>query len=669
MPKLFDISSNSQQNVHVAAGRDSGIAFVDSKVKDPNGSLTPEDRSFSVWQNAWSTLIKIFQGNITMSGSGNITLNAGGDIHQTTHNKQTTVSGGNASYTKGESIHIKGEISQDERAKLQQYHAYLDQMQAAYNTAFQNTPGEQIACPNCAQEHLADTKSDSWNIILDTIRQYTDGIPWTQGPFGVLKFIITKVYVALLGVVTNLGLNGGKGCGPGCNNGLKVGLSQPLNAAQNAVTNMMQDLAPQMNALTASMNSNSGEVVPYSHGVLFVIGDPQGAPKNSCYNSQTPPTYHNYPSNLRPSSGLQNKLRVTTEGNCKQVVYTPPLQSPFGNMMMNVQNNIKITCGNAGMDLLSTGEIAIKGGSVHINGSQGEVSVTSSNLTTIGGANVLISADPKTGESGFTVDSKHTFINGAFNVKGDSAMLGSLTVDGALHTNYINCPAMAAPSTLCGTDSIASHGANWSYEGLALNELNFDTKLLNLLLQPGSMDIYFGITVVAMETYNLAMMALPIEAAITGEYLGYAIVDDAVGISFGYVFNYPHNHSLPPGDHTHETPVPRGGFWKRADGAGMQRSTGNPAPTPAPTSGTFPSPAPRCYHGGCGGGGLFSKVRNETYGINSDDAFNNGNFVTTTVVRNPDGSIYPPPDLTYRVVNDHGSSAQPSLSGTAGVTC
>ena len=121
MPNLFEANQNSQQGVHVQAGRDSGIAFVDSKVKDPSGSQTPEDRSFSVWQNAWRTLIKIFQGNITLSGSSNISINAANEVHLTAHNMQTTTSGGNASYTQGESVHIKGTVGGDEREKIKKY--------------------------------------------------------------------------------------------------------------------------------------------------------------------------------------------------------------------------------------------------------------------------------------------------------------------------------------------------------------------------------------------------------------------------------------------------------------------------------------------------------------------------------------------------------------------
>jgi hypothetical protein len=96
----------------------------------------------------------------------------------------------------------------------------------------------------------------------------------------------------------------------------------------------------------------------------------------------------------------------------------------------------------------------------------------------------------------------------------------------------------------------------------------------------------------------------------------------------------------------------------------------------APANTTFPRPGPSSWGGGCGGGGLYSKVRNQKYGINSDDAFDGGNFVTTTAKRNPDGSLTTPIDLTYRIVTDLGDGVTITPDGnvttvpaTTGVNC
>jgi len=653
MPKPIDYTKNKESQVHHTSGRYSGIQFVDNKQVDPNGSQSPKDKSFSYWGNSWNTFTKIFTGNIFSNAPGNISLNAGEEVHITAHNKQETTSGGSAVYNKGETVHNHGEMTDEDKAKMKEYQGYLDQITQKAQDAIKNTAAEKVTCPNCAQMHLIDDKSDQWVIILDYIRRIVDNFPYLTFPFAVLRTLIMKVYVPLLGQKTNLGLNGGEGCGPGCKSGEKDGMSLKMQAGEKAVKDEMEKLSDKMNKLTIAMKNSSATAKVHKDSEIHIYGDPTaGPPKTKPY--VTPGPHHSLPMNLRVSDSWRNKLRVSTEGNCKVVVYQPPLHSPFGNLMMQVQNNLKITTGNAGMDLMSTGEIAVKGGSVHVNASEGELSITSKNLTTIGGGNVLIAADNKSGDTGVCIDAKHTYVRGAFNVNGDAAVLGALTLDGPLSVPYINCPTMAAPTTLNGSSKYANHHANWEEFGAALNALNFETDLITkFLFQPSLLLTGSGLTEIIMEAYNLIMMAIFIEILPTGIFIGAGVGLGACAVA-GLVWNFTHNHTQAPQDHTHEVAVPKGGSWKTLAGAGQQRAAGNPAPTVAPTSGTWPSPGPRALGGGCGGGGLFKKARNQNYGIDSEDAFNGGNYVNTTVVRNPDGSIYPPPDLTYRVVNDTG---------------
>jgi hypothetical protein len=654
MPFSNETSTNAQKSTTAVQGPESGVQFVENKSVDPNGSQLLTDRCFAAIQNSWKSLVKIFQGNVFIKGHGNVSINAGHDVHVTAQNKQETTYGSNNTYNRGGGNTVKGELSKEHSKQVDEYTQHLESIDKAKMDAMKATKAEKVVCANCNQVHLVDDKSDNWSIILDEVRKKIDGMPYLQGPFSVLRWLVQKVYVALHGTKSNIDLNMGKGCGPGCDAGLRDGLSLKFQAGEEAAKKEMERLSETMNKLTANMPSNSSGAEVHALGYAFVFGQPS-VPKNVPYQNHG--DYHQLAMNLRVSDALRNKLRVTTEGNCKRIVYHPPESSPFGNLLINIQNNFKITSGNNGMDFISTGEIAIKGGSVHINGSQGEVSLTSGNLTTIGGANVLISADNKSGESGVHIDSKRTYIGGSFNVNGDSAMLGSLRVDGALSVDYINCPTMAAPSTINGNDNFVTHHSNWQYVAGGLNGANLALKLgTKFALQPWMLMLPTGILELFLEHYNIAMMSLPIEILPTGVFWGYSW-GVGVGTCAGWIWNYPHNHTRTPEEHGHETPVPNGGYWRKSSGAGQANTAGNPAPTPIPTSGTYPKPGPRTWGGGCGGGGLYSKVRNQKYGINSDDAFNGGNYVTTTVVRNADGSIYPTPDLTYRYVKDNGSNA------------
>lgn len=639
------------------ASRDSGLTMVDNKIIDPNGSQTPMDKSYYSLQSD-STLIKGFNGNLFFRAAGNVSIDAQSQMHLTSHEMQTTATGGIAIANFGEETKVNGDMTDDSKSKNAEYHKHLYEITQKAQDTIKQTPAEEVPCPNCAQKRLVDDKSDNWNIILDAVKKALRNFPYWAAPFAVLSTLIKYIYVALLGQSTNLSLSQNKGCGPGCKAGIKKGLSQKLIAGQKAVEDEMQARAEKMNKLTASMPDSSASAKVHKDSEIWIWGDPTLSSVSPYIKMQD--SYHNYPSNLAKSKSLPHISYVTTEGNCNHVIYQPPLNSPFGNLFMQIQNNWKVVTGNAGTDIMSSGEIQVKGGSVHINGSEGEVSVTSNNLTTIGGGNVLISADNGSGDTGLTVDAKHAYFRGALNVNGDCGVLGGLSVEGAAFLPHIICPTMEAKSTMQGDSKFVTEHANWGPIGLATNISNFEKDLIfKFLLQPDYLLTFAGITELIMEAINIILMAITIDLGIglgTGLYVGGCVNAAGPGISWGVVYNYTHNHVVPPGEHSHTMDVPRGSYYKTLAGGGELRTIGNPAPVPAPTHGTFQSPGPHALHGGCGGGGLYSKTRNQTYGIDSEDAYNGGNFVTTTVQRNPDGSINPPPDLTFRRILDCGTN-------------
>ena len=235
---------------------------------------------------------------------------------------------------------------------------------------------------------------------------------------------------------------------------------------------------------------------------------------------------------------------------------------------------------------------------------------------------------------------------------------------------------MAAPTTQGSADSFSSNAAAWWPLAAPLKAANIALKTLNYGFEPSKLMTPVGLMDMAVEFIAQLRVLAPVDG-VTGQAFGWAFVPiPFVGVVpcpvicspfsvpfVGGVFNFPHVHDTTVGSHRHEVDVPAGSYYKRLAGAGSHRTAGNPSPTMAPINTTFPRPGPASWGGGCGGGGLYSKVRNQKYGINSDDAYDGGNFVTTTAVRNPDGSLIPPIDLTHRVVNDIGSGSTIDKSG------
>jgi hypothetical protein len=660
MAELRNNTDKAKTASHIVGTEGSGFIFVDRIIKDPNGGM-PDDKSYSIWQNAYKTFTKIIKGNWIANATEDVIINAGNDVYISCHNKQETTTGGSAHYNKGTKVQIHGEMSQKDNDLVSKHNQLLQQVDTKAKEAIQNAEPEMVRCSNCAQKRLVDDKSDNWTTILNAIQRVVNNIPFLRGPFSAIKWLISKIYAVIPGEKTNLGLNNGKGCGPGCENGMRKGLANKFAAGESAIKEEMDNISKEMDTLAVQLSPMSDHADVKKDNYAIIVGDPKNIAKDAPYIKHDK-IHHEYPLNLRPST-LPNALRSTTEGAAPKVTHHPPVPSTYGNFLISVANNFKINAGASGVDILSIGEIAIKGGSVHINGSQGEVSLTSSNVTTIGGGNVVISANNKSGDTGVFVDSKHTFVRGAFNVSGDTALLGSLTLDGAIQAPALICPSMAAPSTQNSTDAYTTQHANWTYTGGALNATNFALKLTNYTFEPSKLMTVTGVLDVSLEIINLILVNLPIEPIPTGIFMG-VCAGFGGGVCAGIVYNFPHNHTRGPESHRHEVDVPAGQYYKKLAGAAAHRSAGNPAPTMAPANTTFPRPGPSAHGGGCGGGGLYTKPRNQKYGIDNDDAFDGGNFVTTTPIRNPDGSIFPTPDLTHRVEKDIGGDAKIKPDGT-----
>jgi hypothetical protein len=659
MPKSIETTENQETITHSINARYSGIQFVDSKQKDPNGSQTPKDKSFTIWQNSWGSFIRQQAGNIIGRALGNVSLDAGDEIHISGHKKQEVITDGAAIFIKGTSVNNHGDNTDEQKALMQQYKDHMDAVSEASKKAIKSTPAEKTQCPNCAQQHLVDDKSDPWTVILRRVKDLIGNIPFYALPFKTIQWLIQNVYCALLGVKSNNSLAKNNSCGPGCVNGQKDGMSAKLQAGASAASTELAQRSDDLKRIEQLLGDTSVKVEPHVHGYMGVYGNPT-VPKHSPYITMD--SHHSIPTNLRVSDVLRNKLYVTTEGNPKQVVYQPPPHLPFGNLTFNVENKFSLTAGNAGADILSTGEVTIRAGSVHINGSQGEVSLTSGNLTTIGGKMVYISADDGSGDSGVCIDSKYTYARGAFNVNGDASFNGHVTIDGGLTCTHFTYPTMAVPTDLASTSKWASEGANWQFFGAALNMSNFAKDLVlkygvGLLLETEA-----GLLSLAMEMFNIIMMDTVVEILPTGFAIGICPVGPVFCVPpVGGVWNWRHNHTLAGHDHDHEYDAPAGIMHTEHLGVGNHRVAGNPAPTPAPTATQYPRPGPKAWSGGCGGGGLFAKIRNQRYGINSEDAYNGTNTVQTTTKRNSDGSIYPFPISTWTLNNlPSGGSIDPN---------
>jgi hypothetical protein len=238
-------------------------------------------------------------------------------------------------------------------------------------------------------------------------------------------------------------------------------------------------------------------------------------------------------------------------------------------------------------------------------------------------------------------------VHGSFNVRGDAAFKGHLTTDGAISCPYLIVPSMRSVSTASSSSKMKVEHANWHVSGATLAVANLVKDLVFRYIMSGYIFSVAGIYALVVETYDTIMMAMTLELNITGICFGYAACVYGGGPFFGYVMNYVHNHGKCGDDHSHDVNVPKSSTWNTRKGWGQERMAGSSVPTPSPVNGDETSPGPRSKSGGCGGGGLYTKDRNERYKLNPLDPFNGLNRIAVPIKRNPDGTLNPLPKYSF----------------------
>jgi hypothetical protein len=149
-------------------------------------------------------------------------------------------------------------------------------------------------------------------------------------------------------------------------------------------------------------------------------------------------------------------LIYSTKGNCARMTYAEPPISAQGNWTIEVGQKMTTVVGLS-YDLIVNAKAYIKAAGVEIAATQGEAIFSSNNLTCVRGENVMIDA-----AGGIHIHSDSTFVAGAFNVSGDSAFKGHLTLDGAISCPYLIMPSMSQTSSFSGTSKFIDHQAYWN---------------------------------------------------------------------------------------------------------------------------------------------------------------------------------------------------------------
>jgi hypothetical protein len=668
---------------------EAGALIMKSNMQvDASGSLISDDRSFVLLQDKFKSLIQFIGGSVTIIAASDLSLLAGGNVFVETRNDAQFLYGNSKhEYIRGDASIQIGQQNPKQRAaakKLQQLTKQIDQ---AKMDTIKQTEGEEIPCEVCAQRLLSDKVS---NITDGWLSYFRNWFPRMALPLDTLQYYLNLLVAPFISTSSNLSMNGGEGCdSPGCKNGK---IKSPITKIQAGNEKAAQVYEQNKEAIQKAQKEagEGGSFVLESAGdVVFKIG----TEKND--SPTTSPVGHGATAfKLKKPAKKGELMCVSSAGTAETVLHSDPLINP-GSLVFDVANKATFNAGSPGFEWNTSGKGVINAAVATIASTEGELTLTSANKTTIKGKNILIDAKDRSGDTGLRIESDNTMVAGLLNVTGDFGLKGSIMMDGTLHCTHLHVPSERISTSPGGGAHWAHSNATWNdgapTKATALNAYDKAFKVATRDVAGFLMGLNLSvdyITTIAEETYATIMLNVPLDnfAQPTGiamahwwtgptpivpvgpplQIVGYC----AAGPVHGYVipgqiqpiYNYQHVHNSPGQSHVHDTTVPA--FDGYDSPAASRAATPQPShvPTPAKAKGMGQSPGHKSMGSisSCGGGGgafvnpkvsNYKANRNTKYGITGNGNGFTGNFVNARPGQNnysfnPDGSLNPPPDFT-----------------------
>ena len=654
------INQSAEREHHGFFTKVGALLFGVQKSSDKQGSKVVKDESFIGLQDHWGSMVKLVMGNaivkavfnLGLYASNNLTVSVKGD-------KQEVISGTKTQHVKEDHKKVVGSQGANEKAAAQGLQNATNAVQQARLSAM-DTKGQMVQCPVCNVTHLVDNHVGLIDGIFDFIRNNIP--PMFCFPFDTIQHLIDVLVAPFLSPKKNIALTGPAGCGsPACQGGMIESPVAGIKAADAATAAALDAQKAEIEKHSKAIGSGGAAVVPYKSDVIYRVG----LKKNNApaYKKKG---HHVFGFRWVPGTTRPDYLAMDSKGSAEKVVFCPP-QRTHGSMLIDVSNNFSINAGTPGIDILTQGRLNISAGDMIINATEGEAILGSGNVTTIKGKNIILDANDNSGDTGIAIQSAHTMVHGSFNVRGNAAFKGHLTTDGSISTPHLICPSMRTQSSVGASSKYVSEGANWEGSAQALSYANRVTDLAfkyDPFTNPGFMTTIAGLFSLVVEYYDSLMLAITLEPLPTGIFFGVGAGFGAVAVS-GFIWNFKHNHMKVGSDHEHEVTTPLASYWNNRKAWGQERAAGQTVPLPSPGYGDSPAPGPKSKPGGCGGGGLYTQMRNENYGLNPLDAYNGGNYIPLSITRDENGNLTNiPPQYSFNKYPATGGNPLTPNTGT-----
>jgi hypothetical protein len=672
-----------QSGMYSPAG---GLEISSDISPNSNGSTQVNDNSYIILQDKAKALLELKGGNLTIKGN-DVYIGSKGNFFQSIAGDAQLVNNGSYyTYVKGDHHETVGSSTTEEieaMKKCREICYEIDKKKVEY---IENGEGTDVPCPTCSMSVLTDRGQCLLDLVWKLIRLAIPNFPY---PLDILQKLLDFLGTPFLTPEEVQQINGGEGCGsPGCKGGMCKSPQKDIQDANENAAKELKEKQKELNEYQKKSGSGGTKVFgPFTGDVAIFVGHPDMINQSPTvaltkHHDTIPFGFKNNEVGLIPSS----------KGNCKKAVYCPPLMNA-GSLSLTVAEKFTIKTGSPGIETLTSGKFSIKGETVDVTSSKGELTISSNNVTTLKGKNIIIDGNDRSGDSGIKLEAENIQATGALTVTGDLDVKGAIKMDGGIYTTHITAPGERIATGPSGAAHQVQSNAQWNnpftgmqatiydkydkiykktsrdvFNVLSLNIINgmaelktlveetYSTMILSLGIENMGMPSGFGTTYFAPPGLPSGPPLLVNGLAFAGPYPVTFVYTFVVPGQTFPVYNFTHNHGSPGGNHSHDYTAFQGNYVGTNNAARAIRPDPSHVPSPPKQRGTGTKPGHKNMGELClpciwpfGGGGPNASRRNKAYGLDPN-AYNNvyrgTNFVPVTALKfNSDGSLNPPPFL------------------------
>jgi hypothetical protein len=649
-------AGNDIQKQDYVMGLTGGVSVRTSKFDHGNGAGFEEDHSNTQLAQADGSQINLMSGGrIRIEAPSDISVNA-------QRNKRENIFGdSDISIGRDGHVAVDGKVSvnigrysskeKDASKKLSDLAATIqnEAIQAAKSTTDNRMP-----CKNCNSSIL--TQPSTVAIKINTARAL-NLMNMVDSGFKHIILLLKRVFWLVPDVfrkVKTASFHPKGSCGSkDCVNHTVPDLKASLDNYNKTAINLIEKRKDEIEELQKSLGQSPGGLHLVTKGACFIS---TGIHKNLS-KTVFEKGHHVLQTGMKMT---KDGLAVSTAGSPKKTVQVEAIRLTEADMYLNVSEKFTVNAGAPGIALETNGPLDAKAASVEIRANEGEAHFGSGNLTVVNGSFVKIQGGNKAGETGILLDSDNVHVAGGLSVQGNVSFKGGIHTDSSITAAYLNIPSVEQRvRNSRPPQEVSAHGSWWPMNILKNAYQEFKDITQRDVPDPGRL-LSVEVMVEYVKKYYAALMgAVPLELRITGWCVVTTMGWTTPGMLYAWcsvgggpvtpltgfpdtwsigtlkglcpVFNLPHAH----GKHNEmaggTVTSPLFSPYDLVEGATIAGTAPSHIPIPAPTKSIIGvRPGPVSHMGPCGGGGLFVKDRNESYGADPDNPFNgiNGEYVS-----------------------------------------